>query len=266
MLQPHSFLWHYLWVGPHVLQVLLAVLLWHRGFHKQFPFFFAYLIYEGSEELTLWVLDWLPGISAPAFWWAYCAGMFIEGLVKFAVVVEVFSHLLSSRPDVVKLGKRLIGCTGAVLVAFAALAAARAPITFQLPTIAYAHILGQSIFMIGCGFWLFVFLFAAHFHLLWNKPDFGIALGASISACVHLGSWAVMASSGPLPRGYLLDFLDTSIYHICVLIWFYYLLSQAHSSAASFDDEISLKGKTGAPVNRSRQRLWPARLLARSGS
>lgn len=266
MLYPHSLLWHYLWVGPHVLQLALAVLLWRRGFQKQFPFFFAYLIYEGSEELTLWVLDWLPGISASVFWWAYCAGMFFEGLAKLAVVLEVFSHLLRSRPDVVKLGKRLIGCTGAVLLAFVALAAARAPIAFQPPAIAYAHILGQSIFMICCGFWLFVFLFAARFYLLWNKADFGIALGASISACVHLASWAVMANNGPLPTGYLLDFLDTTTYHICVLIWFYYLLSQAHRSAASLEARISLEGKTDLPVNRSRQRLGPARLLARSGS
>jgi hypothetical protein len=48
MLYRHSLLWHYLWVGPQVLQLVLAALLWRRGFHKQFPFFFTYLVYGGE--------------------------------------------------------------------------------------------------------------------------------------------------------------------------------------------------------------------------
>lgn len=31
MLQPHSFLWHYLWAGSDVLLLALAVLTWRRG-------------------------------------------------------------------------------------------------------------------------------------------------------------------------------------------------------------------------------------------
>jgi hypothetical protein len=263
MLYPHSLLWHYLWVGPHVLQLVLAILLWRRGFHRQFPFFFTYLVYEGSEELTVWALDWLPGISDRAFWQTDCAGMAVEGLVKFAVVLEVFLHLVSSRPAVAKLGKRLIGCTGTALVALAALAAARAPITFRLPAVAYTHILGQSIFMIGCGLWLFVFLFAARFHLLWNSRDFGIALGASISVCVHLGTSAIFANRAWFERGFLLDFVNMGTYHLCVLIWLYYLLPPAHPSAAPINNGISPERKTNVPIRRAGQKLQPARLLAR---
>jgi hypothetical protein len=252
MLHPHSLLWHYLWVGPHVLQLVLAILLWRRGFHKQFPFFFAYLIYEGCEELTLWVLDWLPGISAQALWRTYCAGMVIEGVVKFAVILELFSYLARSRPSVTKLGNWMIMCAGAVLVSLAALAAAHAPVTNKLSVISYVHILGQSIFMIGCGLWLFIFLFAACFRLCWSNQDFGIALGASVSACVHFGSWAIAANSGLLPRGYLLDFLDMATYHVCVLLWFYYLLSPAHY--ASITNGTSHERKTNAPIHGAGQK------------
>jgi hypothetical protein len=224
MLQPHSVLWHYLWVGPHVLQALLAVLLWRRGFHRRFPVFFAYIIYEASEELTLWVLDVLPGISPRAWWLTFCAGAVLEGLLKFAFALEVFRHLLLSRPTVAKLGKRLIGCSGIALATLAAWAAAHAPIAREFPLGSYAHMLGQTMYLVQSGLLVFIFLFAAHFHLTWNRRDFGVALGASISVCVHLATWAVYANVAWFEKEYLLDFLNMTAYHVCVLIWFYYLL------------------------------------------
>lgn len=256
MLQPHSFLWHYLWLGPHVLQAILAVVLWRRGTHKRFPFFFAYLIYEASEELTLWLLDWLPGVSAEAWWSAFCVGVAIEGMLKFAFVLELFFRLVRARPDVVNLSKWLIGCAGAAMVALAAWAAAHAPIAHQLPIVSYAHTLGQAVYIIGCGLWLLIFLFAAYFHIAWNSWDFGIALGSSISTCVHLATWAVFANIGSFEKGYLLDFLNMSTYHVCVLIWFYYLLLPLRPSAAPVR-AVSETETSAPPVSLHIRKLRP---------
>jgi hypothetical protein len=263
MLYPHSLLWHYLWVGPHVLQLVLAMLLWRRGFHKQFPFFFTYLVYEAAEELTLYATDVFRLGTASAWWRTCCAGMAIEGLLKFAFSLELLLHLASSRPSLARRGKRLIGSTAAVLVAAAAWAASYAPISEQYPLVSYAYIVGQTIYLIQCGLLLFIFLFAAHYHLEWNRWSFGIALASGISTCVHLATWAVFANIGYLRRGYLLDFLNSGIYHFCVLLWFYYLLSPAHPSPASIDNRVSTERETNVPVRRNGQRLEPARLLAR---
>lgn len=253
MLQPHSFLWHYLWLGPHILEAALAVLLWRRGIHKQFPFFVAYLVFDAIEGLTLWGMDVLPSVSDRAWWLTSCAGAVIEGLLKFGFVLELFFHLVRPRPAVAKLGSWMIVGVGAVLVVLAALAAAHAPISNQFPAVSYAHILEQTIFMIECGLLLFIFLFAAYHHLTWNRWALGIALGASISACVHLGSWAIFTNSGPLHWGYLLDFLDTATYHVCVLIWFYYLLLPLRLSAAAVPP--TSQTKTDMPNSANIRRL-----------
>jgi len=42
--------------------------------------------------------------------------------------------------------------------------------------------------------------------------------------CVHLATWAVYANVAWFDKEYLLDFLNMTAYHVCVLIWFYYLL------------------------------------------
>jgi hypothetical protein len=224
MLQPHSLLWHYLWVGPEALLAILALLAWRRGLHKVFPAFFVYLVFEPVQELTLYVMDVVPLGSVHAYWSVAIAGLMIEVLVKLAVIWEIFSHLVRPEPAVSEIGKRQIVGTGVGLLIFALAAAMHAPI-MNFAIMSYTWILGQSIYLVEAGILLFIFLFAAKFQLAWDRQFFGISLGLGISACVGLGVFAICANGFFFPKRYLLDFLEMGTYHICVLIWFYYLLS-----------------------------------------
>jgi hypothetical protein len=253
MLQPHSLLWHYLWLGPQVLQAALAILLWRCGLHKLFPFFFGYLIFGAIEQFTLYAMDVLPWVSTEAFWEALFAGAIIEGAVKFAVIGELFFHLLQSRPAIAKLGRRLISGTGAALLLVAVAVAAYTPLVHrQLVSIARAHILLQSSYVVDCGLALFLFLFATHFHLVWNHRAFGIALGFGIVWCEHMAAWALSASGAWLDKSYLLDFLNMATYHVCVLIWLYYLLVPQKSATTS---AVSLPETSLDIWNRELERL-----------
>ncbi len=73
---------------------------------------------------------------------------------------------------------------------------------------------------------MFIFLLSFYFRLSLSRQIFGIALGLSVSACVHLAAWAIIANGGsyPIQQRYQLDFFSMATYHACVLIWFYYLL------------------------------------------
>ncbi len=224
MLQAHSLLWHYLWLAPHILQLALAVWMWRRGLHRLFPVFLTYTLFEAVEEFTLYGLDVLPWVRAETFWKAFWVGLIVEGLLKFALTGELFLHLLRPWPAVAKLGNRLITCAGAVLVLVAGLTAG-----FTVPANPYwlisgAHALQQSMYVVESGLILFIFLFAAYFKLAWNKNTFGIALGLGILSCEHLATWATIASGILADKSYLLDFANMATYHVCVLIWFYYLV------------------------------------------
>jgi hypothetical protein len=225
MLQAHSFLWHYLWLAPHVLQVALAILIWRRGLQKSFPVFLAYLFFEAIEEFTLYGMDVLPSVGAEAWWNAFCVGLIVQGLLMFALIGELALHLLRPWPALANLGSRLISGAGVVLVLLAAVAAAYAPIdSTQTAISSRAHILEQTLYIVLSGLVLSVFLFAAHFKLTWDNFAFGIALGLGILSCEHLGAWAVTASGALIEKRHLLDFLNMATYHACVLIWFYYFL------------------------------------------
>ncbi len=269
MLYPHSLLWHYLWVGSDVLLLVLALLTWRR-LNKLFPAFFLYLVFEGMQGLTLYVMDLAPRgvVSADLYWRTDIVLLVMEVVVKLAVIREIFSGLVSSRPSVARTGKYLVVSVGLVLLALAAVAGAHAPaVPNQAPSsvrlVAHYQVLEQAIYLVEAGLLLFIYLFAAYHHLIWSRQQHGIALGLSISACVGLGVFAIYATRIVFPGLRLLDFFNTTTYHVCVLLWFYYLLSSAHLSPASINNGISPERKTDEPIRRDGQRLEPTRLLAR---
>lgn len=225
MLQAHSLLWHYLWVAPNVLLLCLGLLVWKRRSANNFPAFLAFCFLASSSELGLYFADILPSVSGPTFWRIDWACLVIEGCVKFLLIGGIFTNVFGAYVSLARFGGVLIRGVGVALVMAAALAAAFAPKNGSVGIIAGAHLLDQTIYLIESGLLLFIFAFASHFRLSFNRQVFGIALGLAISSCVHLATWAVMANGTVADSArYDLDFLNMAIYHFCVFIWFYYLL------------------------------------------
>jgi hypothetical protein len=225
MLQAHSLLWHYLWVAPDLLLLLLAALLWRHKFHRQYPVFLIFAVATATGSLAVYAADEIRSVSGTTFWRVDWASLLVEALVKFALIGEIFGRVFGLYPSLAKLGKSFISGVGVVLVLLATLAAADTPKDNINFIVSGAHILEQTIYLIECGLILFLFVFAAYFKLSWSRSAFGITLGLGVSASVHLATWALMAN-GRFPAQYriFLDFLNMAAYHVSVLIWFYYLL------------------------------------------
>ena len=123
MLQAHSFLWHYLWLAPNVLNSILAVLLWRRGLYRKHPIFFCYLIVAAGKEFTMYALDISPRIDPLTWWKADWIGTIAETLVKFGVVAELLHQLLHPWPVLARTGRNLVSGAGAFLILVAAVIA-----------------------------------------------------------------------------------------------------------------------------------------------
>jgi hypothetical protein len=225
MLQAHSFLWNYLWIAPNILLLVLAVLLWKRGTWRQIPAFLAFAFVSSVGDLTVFVADVTPSVSAVNFWYVDWAYLLIESLLKFIVIAEVFSRVLTPYPSISKLGRISIRSFGAALVFAATLAAAFSRGDNSSHLVAGAHLLEQAVFVIELGLILFLFVFAAYFRLSWDRLSFGVLLGFGLSACEYLASWAIMTNATPSAQARtLLDLLNMATHHLCVLLWGYYLL------------------------------------------
>ena len=95
---PHSFLWHYLWIAPHALQIIVAVVMVRRGLFREFPVFFAYTVFQVLEEGTLFILDHSAAISGYQYWCAHSVGLAIDVALRFAIIVEIFSSVFRNYP------------------------------------------------------------------------------------------------------------------------------------------------------------------------
>lgn len=253
-MQPaHSLLWHYLWVAPDVLQLLLCFFLWKRRLIREFPAFFAFLLLTSVGELTLYAADQLPSVSGLTYWrmvWAEDIG---ESVLKFAVIAEIFARVFGAYASVARLGKVLIQWSGAILVFAAALAAGNAPRRPVVGIESGANLLEQSIFLIEGGVLVFIFLLSFYFHLRWPRKVFGIALGLSLSACVYLATWALIINAGlSLEKRDLLVLLRGTTFHLEVLLWFYYMLVPERAPAQT---TIPLPENSLALWNRELERL-----------
>ena len=93
MLQAHSLLWHYFWVAPNVFLLLLALLLSRRGLAKQFPAFCAFAVLTSVGHLGVYAADVVPSVTPTEFWLVDWASLFIDGLLKFALVGEIFANV-----------------------------------------------------------------------------------------------------------------------------------------------------------------------------
>jgi hypothetical protein len=227
MLQAHSLLWNYLWVGPNVLLLGLAVLAWQRNLHRRFPAFMAFAVLGSLEQLANYAADVAPRVTPLVFWRVFWAGLLVEAAIKFFLLGEIFLHVSGKYPSLAKVGRLLIRGVGVILILTAAVAAAFAHSEndSMFGIVRGAHILEQTTYLVECGVLLFVFLFAKYYRLGWDRMNFGIALGLSISACVHMADWAVTSNGILGERRYLLDFVNMATYHVCVLIWWYFLLT-----------------------------------------
>jgi len=246
MLQAHSFLWDYLWVAPNLFLLVLGIFLWKRGRSRQVPAFLAFAILSSAADLATFIADVAPSVSAENYWRAFWASLLLESFLKFVVIGEVFSRVFSPYPTVSRLGRLSASGLGAALVLLSGVVAgfAHGDSTFRI--VAGAHILEQTVFMVESGLILFLFLFAAHFKLSWDRVSLGILLGLGISSCEHFATWAVIANASPSERvRTLFAFLNMATYHFCVLLWYYYLLVPSKVAV-----------KSPAPLPENNLSLW----------
>ncbi len=92
----------------------------------------------------------------------------------------------------------------------------------------------KTVYLIESGLLVFIFCFRHYFQLALGPTPLSESLSASaISRCVHLGILGRCRERQALPdsKRIILVFLNMATYHVCVLIWFYYLLVPAPQSS-----------------------------------
>lgn len=225
-MQPHSPLWHYLWLGPHLWQIPIALLMVRRRLHREFPFFFAYTILHIVFSPILFALDHSPRVAPVDYWRVHYAALLMSGALRFGIVYELYHYVLQGYPVLSALSSRILRYAAVALLFVAILVSAYFPGS-DPPLFTAINAVDRGVALMQAGLLSIIFLFASYFRLSWKSYAFGIAAGLSVYSAVELGSFSLRIAIGPSA---VFDLVEMAVYQVCVFVWIAYLLAPAPSS------------------------------------
>ena len=142
---PHSFLWHYLWLAPHALQILVVVAMIRRRLVREFPIFLVYTVLQMTQEGILFVLDHSSAVSPEQYWHAHWAGMIVSIVIRSAVIYEISSHVFRPYPAIGELGRIAFRWAAVVLLLVAVAIAAYAPGDNSARIFSYVYVVNRAV-------------------------------------------------------------------------------------------------------------------------
>lgn len=222
--------WHkalslFLWVSPHVLLGVLAIILYKRRLYRKFLCFFTYVLYEIAEFILMFVLYSIQGTTGKQYAYAYCATLIISIALRFGVIDEVSKDLFRESQFLKVTARRVLLAVTGVLLIIGTLLAVYAPGDSSAKWYAGVFVVNRGAAMVQSGLLLALLLFSRFLGLSWRRPAFGITLGLGILTSIDLATHAIRAEFVSAVAAEYLNLLITGTYLICVSIWIGYLLA-----------------------------------------
>ncbi|SRR6266446_5706808 len=223
----YKFLLFYLWIAPHVLLAVVALLLLRRRLSTSFPAFVLYTWYEIAEFLLLFAISVTGQNHGALYMRVFLVTLAISTALRFGVLQEIFNNVFREHGQVDVLARISLRWTTGFLLAAVVLCAVFGSGQTSDSLIAGVAWVGRGVAIIQCGLVLFLLLFSGLFGLSLQSYVFGIALGFGILSSVELANWALHTGSLTDSAARALNLLPTGGYHVAVLVWIGYLVAPA---------------------------------------
>lgn len=214
----------YLWIAPHALLAVLAIMMIRRNLVRQFPVFFAYTVFEILQFVVLFAADHMDSVTDEQFGVLWMSGSAISITLRFAVVHEVFSNVFRSYPALQEFGTILFRWATFVLMIVAVVLVAYSSGNEIDRVGLVLTIINRAVSIVQCGLLVLLVLLARFLSFSWTSYTFSIPLGLGIFAGVELGVSALRAHYGVKVAYTLFDEVSMAAYHCCVLFWVVSLL------------------------------------------
>ena len=237
----HKALLLFLWITPHVLLGVLAVILCKRRLHREFPCFFAYVLFKIAGFILLFTLYAVQGLTGNQYAVAFSATLILSIALRFGVIDEVSKDLFRESQFLKVSARRSLQGVTAFLLVMGVVLTVYAPGGSSAKWYAGIFVVNRGAAMVQSGLLLALLLFSRFLGLSWRRPAFGIALGLAVLTSLDLAMFALRAEFTSRAGAEFLNLLITGNYLVCVSIWIGYLLApepKPASLAAVPHDEV----------------------------
>jgi hypothetical protein len=204
--------------------MVIVILMISRKHYQQFPMFFTYNCFEIVQFASLFIAGHIPS-AAKQYYLIFAVGAALSTILRFGIVYEIIVQLFRNYRSLNALGKTLLRWVVVVLLLVAGgFTAWRSGGELDRVTLGVS-IVDRAFSVVLSGLLVCLFLFSKYFGLSWRSIAFGIALGFGIFASVELATSAIRSEVG-VSGNQILDFVTMGTYHLCVLIWLFYMLAR----------------------------------------
>jgi len=229
-MEPHSLIWHYLWIAPHMLQAVIVCIMIRRGLWRDYPVFLAYLAVDCVQSVGLFAADHSSAITDDGWWWMLWVSTLSTTILKFALIYEIFGHVFHPYPTLDRMGRILLRWTCGILLLLGVVMAARAPANADRVLYSGVQSVSCVVDLTQAGMVVALFVFAGYFGLTFKSFVFGIILGLGINASVDLAAMGVGMSFPGNDYAKQLNVVLMGTYHVAVLVWLFYSLVPARET------------------------------------
>ena len=220
-------LYYALWVAHPVLQTAIAIAMFRRGQHRQFKYFFIYVL---AQIVTFAVV--FPAYrfhSASVFYLSWFSTA-VSVALGFKVIHEAFLDVFRPFHTLRDLGTVLFKWAGLVMLLVAGVVSVSTNSSDTVPWVQAILTAQRCVRIIQVGMVLFLLSFAHYLGVSRRQHSFGIVLGFGGFAVVELAliaSWA-----GEHVSNLSMGLINMAAYNMALLTWLGYTLAKSPAREA----------------------------------
>ncbi|HZQ20106.1 MAG TPA: hypothetical protein VFA90_15415 [Terriglobales bacterium] len=206
-----------LWVVQPILVSAVAVVMYRRRLHKEFPFFFAFLVAQVAVFLVQFSTCHFA--SYHVYFITYWITTAIILIFDFKIIHEIFLDIFRPYHALKDLGTVLFKWAALIMVLVSAVLISTNP-AWHDPIGRSIQVLQRCVRVIQCGMVLFLLAFCKHLNVSWRRQSFGIAWGFGLFAATYLVTNALF--SGSHVSNEFADLLNTGSFDVAICVWLAY--------------------------------------------
>ena len=207
------------WIAGPLFQVTLLVFMLQHKFHKQFPRFFSYIVFQILKTGCLFVAyRYFSGNYFEAYW----TGNALSVVFAVGVMDEILRSLLQEYGGIRTLTTTIFRWSCGLLFLLAIVGAVTNAETSEDRIVEAVFGFDRSMRLMEVGLFLLLMLLCRLLKDCWRQPVFGIALGFGVFASVELILVSFVMWHGSRHAD-TISLLKSLAYNVVTLVWIGYL-------------------------------------------
>ena len=206
-----------IWCITPILMSLIAASIWRRRLHREYPYFFNYVVFQVLSFLIEFPLrNWVN------YYYVYWTIQALAVVVSFAVLLEIFRDAFKPYEALRDLSVILFRWCALVVLLVAGMWAITSWHGNQIDNLTNSiFLVDRSIRMMQCGLVLFMLLFSEYLGISRRNVLFGIAVGFGFFAAVNMLVMTALAHQSAVSKANL-SRISAGAYTVSMLIWLAY--------------------------------------------